>query len=110
MRITIFLLLIYFLSSSCILKCQKILPSDSIFEQAYNYIDRVLTDDIPLSFKDAVFSTEAAYYGGTLNLETLNKEYSFLLNLIENISGSNLITYTGKDAEIVTKHAAIFKV
>lgn len=110
MRIKLFLLLIYFLSSSCILKSQEIPLSDSIFERAYNYIDGMLADDIPLSFKDAVFSTEAAYYEGRLNIETLNKEYSILLNLIENISNSNLITYAGKDAEIVTKHAAIFKV
>lgn len=110
MRIKLFLLLIYLLLSSSILKSQEITPQDSIFGQAYNYIDGMLTDDIPLSFKDAVFSTEAAYYGGTLNLETLNKEYGLLLNLVENISKSNLITYAGKDAETVTKHAAIFKV
>ncbi|WP_165044863.1 hypothetical protein [Dysgonomonas sp. ZJ709] len=110
MRIKIFLLLMYLLSSSSILKSQEITPPDSIFGQAYNYINGMLNDDIPLSFKDAVFSTETAYYGRTLNLEALNEEYSLLLNLVENISNSNLITYTGKDAGAVTKYAAIFKV
>lgn len=110
MKIRIILVLMYFLSNSFILKSQEITPPDHTFQQAYNYIDGMLKDDIPLNFKDAVFSTEAAYFGGTLNLEVLNKKSSLLLSLIKNISNPELINYPGEDAEAATKYLYVFNI
>lgn len=111
MKIKIFLIATGLLLNSITIKSQENnLSGHNIFQQSYDYINGMLTDSIPLSFKDAVFSTEDAYYGGSLETDTLNQKYEILLNLIENISKSNLITYTQKDKDIVVKHAAIFKV
>jgi len=111
MRIKIFFLITGLLLNSIILRGQENSSSGyDIFEQSYNYINGMLTDSIPLSFKDAVFIIEDAYYDGALKTDILNQKYEILLGLIENISKSDLITYSGEDKKDVTKHAAIFKV
>ena len=111
MKIKILLILISFLPNSFIIRGQEENPVDNnIFQQSYDYISSMLTNKIPLSFKDAVFGVESTYSDGILNLEKINHEYEILLRLIEDISNSNLITYQGKDKDFITKHAAIFKV
>jgi len=110
MRIKIFSLLIGLAFSNLILKGQENTDSDMIFQQSYDFINSMLIGDIPLSFKDAVWATESAYNEGISNIEKLNQEFDILLRLIDDISKSDLITYSGKDKEVVTKHAALFKV
>ncbi|MBF0647417.1 hypothetical protein IR083_01120 [Dysgonomonas sp. GY75] len=111
MKIKILLIATGLLLNSITIESQENnLSGHDIFRQSYDYINGMLTDSIPLSFKDAVFITEDAYYGGSLETDTLNQKYGILLSLIENISHSELITYTQKDRDVIVKHAAIFKV
>lgn len=79
------------------------------YEQAFSHIENMLVGKAELNFKDAVLLTEYAYYDGKLATETINQEYEALVHIINNLSKSNLITYTGKDKDVIVKHAAIFK-
>lgn len=81
----------------------------NVFEQSYDYINSMLVGDIPISFKDAVLNTEVAFNNETFDIELVNQKYRLLIHLAKELSKSNLITYNGKDRDIITKHAAIFK-
>jgi len=80
------------------------------YNLVYDFINLMLTDEIPLNFKDAVFATEIAYSENDVNVEDLYNEIDVLVGLVENISASDLITYEKKDKDIVMKHAGIFRV
>lgn len=110
MRIKLYFLLLSFLLSIPALKSQDTNSSESIYEQSYNYINNMLKDSIPLSFKDAVLFTELAYYDGILDTQMIDQEYETLCRLIDGLSKSELISYTEKDKNTIVKHAAIFKV
>jgi len=80
------------------------------YDDAYDFIEKILIDETELNFKDAVFVVENAYFDGNLNMEALNQEIEMLVELTNFISDTELITYQKKDKDIVTKHAALFKV
>lgn len=80
------------------------------YQQTFDYINKMLMDEVPLSFKNAVWATENAYHDEELDIDDLNREIEVLMRLTKVISNTGLITYTGKDEDIVTKHAALFKV
>lgn len=80
------------------------------YAKAYDFICDMLSDRTPLNFTDAVFATENAYYDGQLDIKEFNPELDRLAALTQMLSSGELITYNGRDKEIVTKHAALFKV
>ena len=80
------------------------------YQQAHRYINDMLMDKIPLSFKNAVYTTENAYYDNELDIENLNQEIEVLAKLANVISDTELITYEKKDKEIITQHASLFRV
>jgi len=83
---------------------------DKYYADAYSKIENMLLGNINLNFKEAILSTEDAYYGGTLNTELLTQRYDLLLHLIKDMSNSELIEYSKNDKNIIVNHAAIFKV
>lgn len=80
------------------------------YNSTYNFINSMLSGEIPLSFKDAVFATEMAYYENDVDVEDLNNEIDVLVRLVKAISNPDLITYEKRDKDIVVRHAGIFKV
>ncbi|MBD8388634.1 hypothetical protein [Dysgonomonas sp. BGC7] len=88
----------------------EVYPQQAYCEQAYSHIENMLSDKTELNFKDAVLFTEYAYYDGRLDTQMISEEYETLCRLINGLSQSQLITYIDRDKEIITKHAAIFKV
>jgi len=82
----------------------------NLYWQSYNYINKMLRDEAPLSFKNAVWATENAYHNDSLNMEAFNQEIDKLARLANFISHSELINYQEKDKNNITKHAALFKV
>jgi hypothetical protein len=84
--------------------------NDALYYKGYEAIENMLYDVEPVNFKNAVFATENAYCDGELNMEAINQELELLHRLIDLVSISHLITYENKDKEIITKHAALFKV
>ncbi len=110
MKIKIILLLTISLFSNVFLKSQEQnIPSENIFEQSYGYINGMLKDEIPLNFKDAVLQTEIAFNNELFDIEKVNQKYRLLVHLAKEFAKSELITYSGKDKDIIVKHAAIFK-
>jgi len=109
MNIRIYLLLVNILLSTFFLKGQDKDSQTNVFEQSYSYINDMLRDSIPLSFKDAVLKTEIAYNGESFDIDKVNQKYRLLVHLAKEFAKSDLITYSGKDKDIVVKHAAIFK-
>ncbi|MDR0823789.1 MAG: hypothetical protein LBN74_01750 [Prevotella sp.] len=100
---TLFILIISFPSL-------LVYAQETYYNQAYSHIENMLSGKVELNFKDAVLFTEYAYYDGKLDTQLINEEYETLCRLINGLSKSELITYTGEDKDIITKHAAIFKV
>ncbi|WP_280647436.1 MULTISPECIES: hypothetical protein [unclassified Dysgonomonas] len=84
--------------------------SYNAFEESYDYINTMLKDEIPLYFKNAVLNTEVAFNDEKFDIEKVNQKYRLLVHLAKEFSKGNLISYIGKDKDIITKHAAIFKV
>jgi hypothetical protein len=62
-----------------------------------------------LSFKNAVFVSESAYYDNTLRGEEFEDEIKFLLKLIRLRVKSDSLIYKGRDMEKVKTYSAIFK-
>lgn len=85
--------------------------AQSIFyEHAYSNIENMLSDKAYLNFKEAVLLTENAYYDGKLDIHKLVQQDEILSYITDNLSKTELITYSEKDKDIITKHAALFKV
>ena len=84
--------------------------SQEKYQSAYNFISSMLSEERPLSFKDAVFATEMAFYEDDINIEDFYNEVDALAELVKRISNSDLITYTKRDKDIIVKHAGIFRV
>ncbi|MDH6308515.1 hypothetical protein M2451_000826 [Dysgonomonas sp. PFB1-18] len=84
--------------------------SYNAFEESCDYINTMLKDEIPLYFKNAVLNTEVAFNDEKFDIEKVNQKYRLLVHLAKEFSKGNLISYIGKDKDIITKHAAIFKV
>ena len=80
------------------------------YHSTYNFINSMLSEEISLSFKDAVFATEIAFYENNTDVEDLYNEIAVLVGLVEVFSNSDLIPYNKKDKDIVVKHAGIFRI
>jgi hypothetical protein len=81
-----------------------------IYQLTYDYLHKMLMEEVPLSFKNAVWATENAYCNDSLNIEALDWEIEVLTQLSDVISDTELITYTGKDIDNVTRHASLFRI
>jgi hypothetical protein len=81
-----------------------------LYRQVYDYINKMLHDEVPVSFKHAVWATESVFYDGNLDIEVLNDEINILIELTNILATIQLIEYEGKDKNIVEKHAALFYV
>jgi hypothetical protein len=92
------------------LNAQNDNKGSSHYHNVYDFINRMLEDNIPLSFKNAVYATENAYYDNELDIENLNQEIEVLVKLANVISDTELITYKKKDKGIITQHASLFRV
>ncbi len=99
--------LVAFIMLFCILSFYAQIPST--YPQTYNYLTDMLTDKRPLNFKEAVFTVENAYFEGQLDMNEINRSIETLSYLTKVLSETELITYQGKDKDIVTKHASLFK-
>jgi hypothetical protein len=79
------------------------------YQSAYNFINSMLIEEVPLNFEDAVFVTENAYSDDKLNAEDWNQEIEILANLAILVSNSDKNIYKGKDKDIIKTHAALFE-
>lgn len=86
--------------------------ADSVyFNFAFQKLKSALEEGSPISFKDAVILTENAYFGGTLNIKSINKEILFLVGLTEIVEDKGqIIIYDEKDKNKISKYASIFRV
>ena len=82
------------------------------YHSTYNFINRMLMDEVPLNFRNAVFLTESAFVSGDIDINSINQEIDILTELVNIISNSEMITYTekGSDQDIIKKHAALFQI
>lgn len=93
-----------------ILVSLNINAQSTFYEHAYSNIKSMLSGKAYLNFKEAVLLTENAYYDGKLDIHKLAQQDEILSYIIGNLSKTELINYSEKDKDIVTKHAAIFKI
>ena len=82
----------------------------SIYQQAYNRIDSMLLNKIPLNFKEAVFTVENAYIDGINDSNDINQAIDALVHLVKFMSSTELIDYCESDKNFIINHSALFKV
>jgi hypothetical protein len=82
------------------------------YRDAYAQIEAMLSGEKALNFKVAVFLTEQAFYDNNLNILAYYQEIDLLSELVKILLSSNLVVYsgTGKDKDIVSIHAMLYKV
>ncbi|PKP20329.1 MAG: hypothetical protein CVU05_09335 [Bacteroidetes bacterium HGW-Bacteroidetes-21] len=83
---------------------------NGIYEQAFKKIHCMLNETCSLSFKEAVFEVENAYYSNKLSKTEFDNKISFQINLINSFITSRDLIYDYPDKENVKKCAAIFSI
>jgi len=78
------------------------------YERAYTEIHCMLQDSCIVSFKDAVFAVENAWFNEGLDKEEFERKISFLAKLSEELIAARDLIYEGEDKEDVEKYAALF--
>jgi hypothetical protein len=84
--------------------------NEQAFEQAYDKINCMLEETCPISFKDAVFIVENAYYDKQLDKQKFDQQISTLTNITKGVMNSRNLLYNSPDKGEVTKYAALFSV
>lgn len=90
-----------------VLKAQN---EKEIYEQAFQKINCMLNETCSLSFKEAVFIVENAYYSNQLSRTNFDNKIQFQKRFINSFIASRELLYGHPDKEEVEKHAAIFYV
>ena len=80
------------------------------YEKAFEKLNCMLNETCKLSFKEAVFTVENAYFSNNLNLEILENEIRLLKFLSKEVDETRELIYDGQDKEEVQKIASLFTV
>lgn len=80
------------------------------YQDAYNVIDGMLQEHLPLNFKKTVIATENAYHDGQLDIKKIENKIDILSQIASNLSKRNLLLYDEPDRDIIARQAVIFKV
>jgi hypothetical protein len=88
----------------------KAQTNEAIYEEAFEKIDSMLSGTLPISFKEAVFTVENAYFSNTLERERFDSQINLLTNLSRKLIDSRDLIYDLQDKEDVEKCAALFTV
>jgi len=102
-----FLLFVFSIICFSVVKAQE---TTNIYKQSYYKIDSMLNGQKTLNFKEAVFSSENAFFDGKLNYKQVNIEIETLAKLTIKVNENRSIDYVEPDKDIVNKQAALFKV
>jgi hypothetical protein len=84
--------------------------ADLSYAAAYNEIGQMMEGKKPYSFKRAVFITENAYFGNSLDDKKFDKDIALLKLLCEGLISSRDLAYDEDDKKTMEKYAAIFTV
>ena len=89
---------------------QTVFPQSEheIYEQAFQKINGMLNNTCKLSFKEAVFTVENAYFSNQLDRTYFDKNIEFLTELAGKLIVSRDLLYNYPDKENVEKFAALF--
>lgn len=86
------------------------IPNQHFYNEAFEKLSDMLEGKRKLSFKEAVFTVEDAYYGGLLDTTFTNRQINFLKNLSIQIQKNGVLEYNERDKETVSKYASLFVV
>ncbi|WP_291584737.1 hypothetical protein [Bacteroides sp.] len=82
---------------------------DNFYYTSYNKIDSMLTGKKELNLKEAIFTTENAYFDGKLSRYKFKNSLQQFTSFIKLLSTNKLISYNHTDFHSVNTHAAIFR-
>lgn len=83
--------------------------ADNFYYTSYNKIDSMLTGKKELNLKEAIFTTENAYFDGNLSHYKFENSLQQFTSFIKSLSTNKLISYNHTDFHSVNTHAAIFR-
>lgn len=86
------------------------IPNQHLYDEAFEKLSDMLDGKRNLSFKEAVFTVEDAYYGGLLDTDFVNSQINFLKNLSIQVQRNRTLEYNERDKETVSKYASLFVV
>jgi len=79
------------------------------YNRAFKELNQMISGEIPLSFKRAVFITENAYLNNQLSYDDFLKEIDILARMAKAIAASDGLNYNLKDRDQVLHAASIFR-
>lgn len=82
--------------------------AEDYYNKSYLEIVQMLSEDVPLSFKEAVILTENAYLDGHVDKEGFNNVVSFYGILCKGVVQSGDIIYSEKDKDIAIAQCGVF--
>ena len=84
--------------------------SKTNYQVAFDELHKMLRDEIPVSFKRAVFVTENAYFDNEISYNDFLFEVERLVKLSKAVVAADGLNYSEKDRQQVLLSASIFKV
>jgi len=82
--------------------------TEQIYENTFNSVDSMLTGTKPLSFQQAVYLTENAFFYNQLDKNAFDAAVRFNTSICKGIIASGNIEYPEKDKEKATAQCAVF--
>jgi hypothetical protein len=82
-----------------------------VYDSAYLKISGMFKENDKISFKEAIFITENAFFHNKLPISKINKHILFLASICKQFNEANALqNYTFKDRNTVALRASVFKV
>jgi RHS repeat-associated protein len=80
------------------------------YEKAFDEMHRMLKDEVPISFKRAVFLTENSYLDNQMDYDGFEKHINGLVQLTRSVSQADGLIYNKKDRQQVLLSASLYRV
>ena len=85
-------------------------PNRESYNEAFHYLNNMLTGDTIMSFKNAVFTVENTYLNGKLDYDTFNVDVEYYASVASEFSSRSNLMYEGLDKENMQKLGSVFMV
>ncbi|WP_026705062.1 hypothetical protein [Flavobacterium soli] len=83
---------------------------DKLYQESFETLQGMLSNERKYSFKTAVFSVENAYLNGGLDMAYLSKEIALLTNMCRSLIENRFLAYVENDKKDVNKWASAYQV
>ncbi len=91
-------------------QAQKVSTNNRLYNEAFDHLAGMLSGEIEISLKDAVYQVENAYLDDNLSYDSFNLSIEYYTNIARLFLEKSELDYMGDDKENIRKNGAIFTV